>query len=107
MNCAVYVKRWGAAYVLIYCVEKRRRTRHETDADASRDDLAETVEAQDAPDGAVAGLGFESKVGRDAWTCAEVHEVVRIVYKNSFETENVGMSMHTFEDQDIVFLRDC
>ena len=41
-------------YVFVYSVEERRGPRHEADADAGGDDLAETVEAQHAPDNAVA-----------------------------------------------------
>ena len=68
-----------AAYVFVNGVEQRRGPRHEADADASGDDLAEAVEAQHAPDAAVPGLGLEREVRRDARPRAEVHEVVRIV----------------------------
>ena len=67
------------AYVFVYRVEQRRGPRHEADADAGGDDLAEAVEAQNAPDAAVPSLGLERKVRRDARPRAEVHKVVWII----------------------------
>lgn len=65
--------------MFVNCVDERRGPRHEADADAGGDDLAEAVETQYAPNAVVPSLGLERKVRRDARSRAEVQKVIRVV----------------------------